>query len=147
VKKTTTEPVVRSVSDIHLAYIPFSHSTASGLVFAVAGYVIARPLTNSPVLTMPVGTAVVSHLILDLYACARHAPGAGIDQPKLGLGLYGGTPFSAIVIENVYGAFCWWMYQGSRPLLVVILLFNVANLSLLSNAVPARKHCLPGAPC
>ena len=70
-KKTTTEPVVRSVSDIHLAYIPFSHSTASGLVFAVAGYVIARPLTNSPVLTMPVGTAVVSHLILDLIT---HAP-------------------------------------------------------------------------
>jgi len=107
VKKTTTEPVVRSVSDIHLAYIPFSHSTASGLVFAVAGYVIVRLLTNSPVLTMPVGTAVVSHLILDLITHAPNMPLAhGIDQPKLGLGLYGGDPCSAIVIENVYGAFC-----------------------------------------
>ena len=75
--------------------------------FAAAGYVIVRLLTNRPVLTMPVGTAVVSHLILDLITHAPNMPLAhGIDQPKLGLGLYGGDPCSAIVIENVYGAFC-----------------------------------------
>jgi hypothetical protein len=69
-----------------------------------------------------------------------------MDQPKLGLGLYGTAPLLAFVIEIVYGAFCWWVYNGSKALLAVIVLFNLANLSMLSSAVPGPEELLAGHP-
>jgi hypothetical protein len=41
-EKTTTEPSVKSVSDIHLAYMPYSHSMASAVALAVIALLIAR---------------------------------------------------------------------------------------------------------
>jgi len=147
VEKTTTEPTVKSVSDIHLAYMPFSHSILSAVVLAVAGYVIVGKFAGKPVLGMAVGIAIVSHLILDLIT---HAPdialAPGIDQPRFGLGLYSQAPLTAFVIELIYGAFCWWIYRGSKALLAVILLFNLANLSMLSSAVPGPEEKLAGHP-
>jgi hypothetical protein len=145
VEKTTTEPTVKSVSDIHLAYMPYSHSILSAVVLAVAGYVIVRKFTGKPVLGIAVGVAIVSHLILDLIT---HAPdialAPGVDQPRFGLGLYGNAPLTAFVIEIIYGAFCWWIYKGNKALLAVILLFNLANLSMLSSAVPGPEEKLAG---
>jgi hypothetical protein len=55
VEKTTTEPTVKSVSDIHLAYMPFSHSILSAVVLAVAGYVIVGKFASKPVLEWRLG--------------------------------------------------------------------------------------------
>jgi hypothetical protein len=147
VEKTATEPTVGSVSDIHLAYMPYSHSILSAVVLAVAGYVIVRKFTGKPLLGMAVGLAIVSHLVLDLIT---HAPdialAPGIDQPRFGLGLYGNAPLTAFVIEIIYGGFCWWIYKGNKALLAVILLFNLANLSMLSSAVPGPEELLAGHP-
>src|SRR5262249_6488122 len=56
--------------------------------------------------------------------------------------LYGAAPVAAFVVEILYGVFCWWVYRGGRGLLAVIVLFNIANLSLLSAAVPGPEEYL-----
>src|SRR5215510_4167445 len=87
-EKTTTEPIVKSVSDIHLTFMPYSHSIASAVVLAVVTLLIfARRF--QPAVGVALGVGVLSHLILDLIT---HAPdiqiAPGINQPKFGLGLY-----------------------------------------------------------
>ena len=144
-EKTTTEPIVKSVSDIHLAFMPYSHSMASAVALAVIALLIGRRF--QPVVGVALSVGVLSHLFLDLIT---HAPdiqiAPGIDQPRFGLGLYSAAPLAAFVIEIVYGVFCWWVYRGGKGLFVVIVLFNIANLSLLSPAVPGPEGLLAGRP-
>ncbi|MBZ5596629.1 MAG: hypothetical protein LAP39_30685 [Acidobacteriia bacterium] len=146
-ERTTTEKAVASVSDIHLIYMPYSHSILSGLLLAVLGYFVARMISGNRSVGLAVGMAIVSHLVLDLIT---HAPdialAPGINQPKFGLGLYGKAPMVAFVLEMVYGAFCWRVFKGSKSLLAVILLFNLANLSMLSSAVRGPEERLAGHP-
>jgi hypothetical protein len=40
VEKTTTENRVKSVSDIHLEYMPFSHSVVSTVVLAAGAWIL-----------------------------------------------------------------------------------------------------------
>src|SRR5256712_13727497 len=40
VERTTTEPAVRSVADIHLSYMPFSHSVATAVAAALCARLI-----------------------------------------------------------------------------------------------------------
>ena len=146
-EKTTTEKIVKSVSDIHLVFMPFSHSILSALLLAVSGYLAAFKISGKRVVGLAVGIGIASHLVLDLIT---HAPdivlAPGIDEPKFGLGLYGTAPFLAFVIEILYGAFCWWVYKGGKALLAVILLFNLGNLSMLSSAVPGPEEQFAGHP-
>jgi len=146
-EKTTTELSVRSVSDIHLAYMPYSHSIASAVALSVIVWFTFSRGLRKPIVGLALAVGVLSHLGLDLIT---HAPdiqiAPGIDQPKFGLGLYGAAPLAAFVIEIVYGVFCWWIYRGGKALLGVILFFNIANLSLLSPAVPGPEEFLAGRP-
>jgi hypothetical protein len=105
-EQTTTESTVRSVSDIHLAHMPYSHSIASGLVLGfLAWIVIAKGLRKS-LLGLAVAVGVISHLVLDLFT---HAPdiaiAPGISEPKFGLGLYSAFPLLAFFAETLYGIF------------------------------------------
>jgi len=52
----------------------------------------------------------------------------------------------AFFLELLYGVFCWWVYEGDRTLLAIIILFNAANLSLLSPAVPGPESLLANRP-
>jgi hypothetical protein len=146
-EKTTTEPSVKSVSDIHLAFMPYSHSIGSAVALSVLVWLIFAKGFRKPAVGMALGVGVLSHLVLDLLT---HAPDIsippGINQPKFGLGLYGAAPLVAFVVEVLYGVFCWWVYRGGRALFVVIVLFNLANLSLLSPAVPGPEEYLAGRP-
>jgi hypothetical protein len=147
VERTTTEPAVRSVSDIHLAFMPYSHSVAMSLAFAVAAWLLLSVLFRRPGLALAVALGVTSHLVLDLLTHARDiaiAPGFG--DIKLGLGLYSAAPVAAFILELLYGIFCWWVYKGGKTLLAVIVLFNAANLSLLSAAVPGPESLLANRP-
>jgi membrane-bound metal-dependent hydrolase YbcI (DUF457 family) len=147
VERTTTEPTVRSVADIHLAYMPYSHSVATGLSAALLVWLLLEFGFRRPMLGRAVGLGVLSHLLLDL---ATHAHDIvlwpGRLHPALGLGLYGTAPFAAFLIELVYGVFCWWVYRGGRALLAVIVLGNLANLSLLSSAILGPERYLAGRP-
>jgi len=146
-EKTTTESTVKSVSDIHLAFMPYSHSIASAVILGVAAWLLFAKGLRKPDVGLATSLGVLSHLILDLIT---HAPdiviAPGMDRPKLGLGLYGAAPLAAFVVEILYGVFCWWVYRGGSGLLTVIVLFNLANLSLLSPDVPGPEEFLAGRP-
>ena len=89
VERTTTAASVRSVADIHLAYMPFSHSIGTAVGAALLAWLIIEKVLGRAALGRAVALGIVSHLILDL---ATHAHDVqllpGLAQPRLGLGLY-----------------------------------------------------------
>src|SRR5437773_826595 len=147
VERTTTEPAVRSVADIHLSYMPFSHSVATAVAAALCAWLIVEKGLGRAALGRAVGIGIVSHLVLDLVT---HAPDIalwpGLSSPKLGLGLYDGAPMAAVAIELFYGVLCWWVYRGRRALLAVIVLGNLASLSLFSATIAGPEQYLAGHP-
>jgi hypothetical protein len=147
VERTTTESVVRSVADIHLAYMPYSHSAATGLGAALLAWLVLAFGAGRPLLGRAVGLGIASHLVLDLLT---HAPdialAPGVPWPKLGLGLSGAAPLAAFAVELVYGVLCWWIYRGGKGLLALAVLGNLANLSLFSAAIPGPESLLAGRP-
>ncbi|MCL4533552.1 MAG: hypothetical protein M1370_00105 [Bacteroidetes bacterium] len=116
---------------VHLDYLPFSHSLATGLGLGILTWLgISRGLKR-PELGQATGIAVASHILLDL---PLHEPDIQeapfVDQPKLGGSIYK-SPALALILETAYGICCWWTYGGSRALLAVITLFNLLNLPFL----------------
>jgi len=147
VERTTTEDSVRSVADIHLAYMPFSHSVATAAGAALLAWVVAEKGLGRPLLGRAIAIGILSHLILDLLTHARDIvfwPGSPL--PALGLGLYDRAPMWGFTLEMLYGVFCWWVYRGSRALLAVIVLGNLGNLTLFSAAIPGPEEYLAGRP-
>ena len=145
-ERTTTEPTVRSVADIHLSFMPYSHSVAMSLGYAALAWILGV-LLRRPRLGLAVAIGIASHLVLDLLTHARDiALAPGIGSPMLGLGLYSAFPLGAFVLEMLYGIFCWWVYKGGRMLLAVIVFFNAANLSMLSADVPGPESLLANRP-
>jgi hypothetical protein len=147
VEHTTTAATVRSVADIHLAYIPYSHSVATVTAAAlVAWWSIERGLGRRA-LGRAVAIGIVSHLVLDI---ATHAPDIalwpGSPFRQLGLGLYGGAPAVAFVVELLYGVLCWWIYRGSGALLAVVVAGNLANTSFFFASIPGPEQFLAGHP-
>jgi len=147
VERTTTEPAVRSVADIHLSYMSFSHSVATAVAAALCAWLIVEKGLGRAALGRAIGIGIVSHLVLDIVT---HAPDIavwpGSPLPALGLGLYNRAPMWGFALEMVYGVFCWWMYRRSGSLLAVIVLGNLANVSLFSAAIPGPEQFLAGHP-
>jgi len=146
VEVTTTEPQVRALNDIHLAYMPYSHSIAATVFLAFAVWVVVSKLFNKPAWGLALAVAVSSHLVLDLATHVHDiALSPGIESPKFGSGLYG-VPLLALVVETIYGVWCWWVFRGSKALLATIVVFNVATLSFYSSAIPGPEQLLAGQP-
>ena len=147
VERTTTERTVRSVADIHLAYMPWSHSVATALGAAVVAWIVIEFGARRPLLGRAVGLGIVSHLFLDLVT---HAPdivlAPGLAAPKLGLGLYDAAPLAGFVVELVYGVACWRIYRGGAGLLAFVVLGNLANVSMFSVAIRGPEELLAGRP-
>jgi hypothetical protein len=147
VEHTTTAATVRSVADIHLAYIPYSHSVATVTAAAlVAWWSIERGLGRRA-LGRAVAIGIVSHLVLDI---ATHAPDIalwpGSPFRQLGFGLYSGAPSVAFVVELLYGVLCWRIYRGSGALLAVVVVGNLANISFFFAGIPGPEQFLAGHP-
>ena len=149
IERTTTEATVRSVADIHLAYMPYSHSVAIPVSAAVLTWLIIEKGFGKAALGRAVGLGVVSHLNLDF---ATHAHDIvlwpGWSTPTLGLGSLANAaaPLAAFIIEFVYGLFCWYIYRGGVGLFALISLGNLANLSFLSPGVPGPEDYPAGRP-
>ena len=147
IERTTTEATVHSVADIHLSYMPYSHSVAIPVCAAVLVWLIIEKGFGRAALGRAIGLGIVSHLILDL---ATHAHDIvlwpGRSTPKLGLGLYEAAPMAAFIVEFVYGIFCWYVYRGGVGLLALISLGNLANLSFFSPAIPGPEEYLADRP-
>ena len=147
IERTTTDPIVRTVSGIHLSYMPWSHSVATMLGSAALLGALLWAATRRRDLAAGVALGIASHLVLDL---ATHAPDLALTPfvtgPKLGLGLYSSAPAAAFLLELAYGVFCWRVYRGSRALLITIVLFNLANASMFFAAVPGPEELAPRFP-
>lgn len=147
VERSSTSAAVHTVADVHLSYMPFSHSVATMLGVALAAAGVLWVLTRRRDLAAAVGLGIASHLVLDLLV---HAPdlalAPGLPSPMLGLGLYASAPWAAFVLELAYGVLCWRIFRGGRALLVVVVAFNLANASMFFAAIPGPEELLPSRP-
>ena len=146
VERTTTEATVRSVADIHLAYMPYSHSVATAAGAALLAWLVVEKGLGRPLLGRALGIGVTSHLVLDVVTHARDIalwPGSTL---ALGLGLYDRAPMWGFALEIAYGVMCWRVYRGSRSLLAMIILGNLANITLFSAEIPGPEQYLAGHP-
>jgi len=147
VERTTTETSVRSVADIHLAYMPYSHSVATAVGGALLAWLVIEKGLGRPLVGRAVGLGILSHLVLDLMTHAHDIvlwPGSTL--PALGMGLYDRAPMWGFVLELVYGLVCWRVYRGSKSLLAMIVIGNLANITLFSAAIPGPEQYLAGHP-
>jgi hypothetical protein len=147
VERTTTEAAVHSVADVHLAYMPYSHSVGTAVAVAALAWLIIEKGFGRAALGRAVSLGIVSHLVLDL---APHGHDIvlwpGLSTPRLGLGLYEAAPIVAFIVEFLYGIVCWYVYRGGPGLLALVALGNLANLSFLSPAIPGPEEYLAGHP-
>jgi membrane-bound metal-dependent hydrolase YbcI (DUF457 family) len=147
VERTTTEATVRSVADIHLAYMPYSHSVATAAGGALLAWWVVEKGLGRRLVARAVGIAILSHLVLDALTHARDiALWPGSTFPPLGLGLYDRAPMWGFALEIAYGVVCWRVYRGSRSLLAMIVLGNLANLTLFSATIVGPEQYLAGRP-
>ena len=146
VEKTTTENKVKSVSDVHLEYMPFSHSVVSTAFLATCAWILFAFGFKEVDVGIAVALGICSHLVLDLISHARDIVIAPfLESRKFGLGLYE-KPAVAFVVETIYGIFCWWVYGGSTALLWIIVIFNLANASFFIKAIPGPERFLAHRP-
>lgn len=147
IERTTTAETVRSVGDIQLAYMPYSHSVGTVVGTALLAWLIIEKGFGRAFLGRAVGLGIVSHLILDL---ATHGHDIvlwpGLATPKLGLGLYAAAPMIAFFLELTYGTVCWYFYRGGPGLLAFITIANLANLSVFSRDISGLEQYLAGRP-
>ena len=88
VEKTTTENNTKSVSDIHLEYMPFSHSIVSTIVLAAGLWIVISLVFKSTDLGKAIAIGICSHLVLDLISHARDIVlSPYLKSRKFGLGL------------------------------------------------------------
>jgi hypothetical protein len=147
IEQTTTEQAVRYVGDIHLSFMPYSHSVVTMIGIGVLAWLVIAYGFKKPVIGTAVGLGIVSHLVLDLLTHTQDMPlTVGEGSVKLGIGLYSTFPAGAFVFETAYGVFCWWVYKGSRRLLATILVFNLANLSMFFTGIAGPETLLAGKP-
>ena len=52
----------------------------------------------------------------------------------------------AFALELAYSVACWRIYRGGRGLLALVVLANLANLSLFSRAIGGPEERLAGHP-
>jgi membrane-bound metal-dependent hydrolase YbcI (DUF457 family) len=146
IERTTTEPVVRYVGDIHLAYMPYSHSVLTVLAAVLVVWIVGAVMGRAKVGAV-VGLGILSHLILDILTHNGDIPlGPWAGAPMFGTFLYGRFPVAAFLVELGYGLVCWRIFGGGKALLAIIVGFNLANLSLFFPAVPGPEQLLAGHP-
>lgn len=132
-EQTSTGIKVSYLGDIHLHSMKFSHSVLSSIVIALFAYAIIRYLFKEKSLALPFSLGVLSHIVLDLLTHAQDIPLTFLPHSaKLGTQLYSLHPYAAFSVELLYGLFCWYYFKGSKSLLAVILIFNIANFTTFS---------------
>lgn len=137
---------VRSLRDVHLVHMPYSHALLSAGVLALAGAGVAVAAGKRRGLAIGIGVALLSHIVLDL---AVHLPDIQLlpwrESPRLGSGLYG-IPVWAFVVEVGYMLLAWKVGRGSRALLVALVLLNLTLVSVYVPAIGGPEGLFPRYP-
>jgi hypothetical protein len=146
VERTSTDATVNTVSEIHLEYMPFSHSLASSLLFACVAWFIVARVDKNRTAAIAVAIGVLSHIVLDVFTHTRDiSVFPFLLDEKVGVGLYA-IPMAAFFVETAYGLLCWWIFRGSKKLLATIIVFNMANLSFFSVALKGPEVLIANHP-
>ncbi len=142
---TTTEKAVRYVGDIHLAFMPISHSVASSVILALLSFVLIKYYLKDKTFALAFAIGLMSHVILDVLVHAKDIPLSFLSEElKFGSELYVIRPYVAFIIELSFGLWCWWYYKGNKGLLIVIVLFNLANFTVFSPDVVGLEKFFAG---
>jgi membrane-bound metal-dependent hydrolase YbcI (DUF457 family) len=146
IEYSSTESSVSSVLDVHLTYMPYSHSIFSTIIVALIAWLVIDRYLHRPKMALAVATGIASHLVLDMLTHTQDiAVAPFLELEKIGLGVYS-VPIAAFLVETFYGIFCWWIYKGSSLLLASIVAFNLANFSFFSTAISGPEVFLANQP-
>src|SRR5688500_10777753 len=146
IEHVTTEDKVRYVGDIHLSYMPYSHSILSSVILVVIAGIVFWFWKKSIRITIIIMLACSSHIILDLVTHSQDLPLGFTYRRVLGLGLYSVFPLAAFLLEIGFGLFCWWYHRGDKTLFWIILGLNLANISLFFPEIPGLENYLANRP-
>lgn len=146
IEKTVIDEDMRSVADVHLVHMPFSHSVlTSALIAALAGLAIFwRGGKAASAVAVAISLGIFSHVVLDLLVHAPDIALAPYFDGKYGTGLYSNLPLPALALESLWGLFCWWIYRGSWKLLGLIAVLGFASVPLYSAAINVGESILGG---
>jgi hypothetical protein len=128
---------------IHLNFLPYSHSVFTGAVLAALAWGMGKTAHRSN-LGVALALGIFSHIVLDII---HHEPNIALlplaRSPMLGLNLQG-YPLLDFVVELAFCVACWKIFQGSRGLLVGIVIFNLLNIPLMfppqGSLMPIVEH-------
>lgn len=146
IEKTVTEATVDYVGDIHLSYMPYSHSILSSVIIALIAGILFWFWKKSWKITLWMVFAFLSHVILDVITHAVDIPITYSYQHIIGIGLYASFPIASFFIELTFGLFCWWYYKGKKLLFWIILLFNLTNISMFSPKIKGLEIFMANKP-
>lgn len=146
IEKTIIDDDMRSVADVHLVHMPFSHSVlTSALIAVLAGLAIFwRGGKAASAVAVAISLGIFSHVVLDLLVHAPDIALAPYFDGKYGTGLYSNLPLPALALESLWGLFCWWIYRGSWKLLGLITALGFASVPLYSAAINVGESILGG---
>lgn len=137
----------KSVADVHLIHMPFSHSIVTSLLIALfAGLIIIwRGGRPAKTVAVAISLGVASHIVLDL---AVHAPDIAVaphmELHKFGTGLYANLPMLSLALETTWGIYCCWVFGGSWKLLGLIVFLNASSIPFYSTAINTGEVALGG---
>ena len=120
-----------SNGNLHLDFLPYSHSVFSVLVCAFIAFAIINCGYKNRKLAIAFSIGVLSHIVIDLIFHEMDIRLSPFTQtPVWGFGIiqHAWLNFS---LEFIYGIFCWWYFKGSKALLSVIVLFNFTDLPMM----------------
>ena len=115
---------------VHLDFLPYSHSVATGALLAALAWIMGKSARRSK-LGIAMALGIFSHIVLDII---HHEPNIALLPmswgPRLGLDLQG-YPILDFTVELVFCIACWKIFGGSRGLLIGIVVFNLLNIPLM----------------
>jgi membrane-bound metal-dependent hydrolase YbcI (DUF457 family) len=115
---------------VHLDFIPYSHSVATGALLAVLAWFMGKSARRSN-LGIAMALGIFSHIVLDII---HHEPNIALlpmaGGARIGLNLQG-YPVLDFIVELVFCIACWKIFGGSRGLLIGIVIFNLINIPLM----------------
>ena len=124
-------PAIDAHGNLHLEYLPFSHSLLVGFGLAAAVWAFLRWPLHRPQIAAVFGWVTASHVVLDVI---QHEPNIRIApwlaHPTIGLNLQA-SPWLDFAVETAFSVGCSAFFRGGRKLLAAIVASNVGNLPLM----------------
>jgi len=113
---------------IHLDFLPYSHSVATGVVIGLVVWAAMSGSSAGRRIGLALAIGVFSHIVLDVV---HHEPDIRLLPfpwgPRFGLGLIR-HPLADLLVEIAFCVLCWLYFRGSLALLVGLVFLNLLNL-------------------